>query len=85
MQKRPNFFNVLIKIKEILALLSVFFFIWTFFKTRLNFRLHVHILFVGGAFNTPPPWLSWGKYASFFFYGLQALIVLEFKDAPPIK
>ncbi|XP_022303819.2 uncharacterized protein LOC111111249 [Crassostrea virginica] len=39
----------------------------------------------GGAFNTPPSWLSWGKYASFFFYGLQALIVLEFKDAPPIK
>eukprot|EP00105_Crassostrea_gigas_P032042 XP_011454914.1 PREDICTED: ABC transporter G family member 22 [Crassostrea gigas] len=39
----------------------------------------------GGAFNTPPSWLSWGKYASFFFYGLQALIALEFKDAPPIK
>ncbi|KAK3103554.1 hypothetical protein FSP39_020121 [Pinctada imbricata] len=39
----------------------------------------------GGAFNTPPPWLRWGKFASFFFYGLNALIVLEFKNAPPIK
>jgi hypothetical protein len=45
----------------------------------------MEFLIVGGAFNTPPSWLSWGKYASFFFYGLQALIVLEFKDAPPIK
>lgn len=48
-------------------------------------RLVMEFQFVGGAFNTPPSWLSWGKYASFFFYGLQALIVLEFKDAPPIK
>ncbi|XP_033762072.1 ABC transporter G family member 22-like [Pecten maximus] len=39
----------------------------------------------GGAFNTPPPWLHWGKFASFFYYGLNALIYLEFTDAPPIK
>lgn len=50
---------------------------------KMNFV--IYILSVGGAFNTPPSWLSWGKYASFFFYGLQALIALEFKDAPPIK
>ncbi|XP_021370247.1 ABC transporter G family member 14-like [Mizuhopecten yessoensis] len=39
----------------------------------------------GGAFNTPPPWLRWGKFASFFFYGLNAFIYIEFTDAPPIK
>lgn len=72
----------MIKIKEILALLSVSFF---YFLRQDEIFIYMYILFVGGAFNTPPPWLSWGKYASFFFYGLQALIVLEFKDAPPIK
>lgn len=39
----------------------------------------------GGAFNTPPVWLRWGKYASYFFYGLNAFILLEFKNAPPIQ
>ncbi|XP_060066334.1 uncharacterized protein LOC132546630 [Ylistrum balloti] len=39
----------------------------------------------GGAFNTLPLWLQWGKFASFFFYGLNALIYLELSDAPPIK
>lgn len=81
----PNFFNVMIKIKEILALLSVFFFLFGHFLRQDEIFIYMYILFVGGAFNTPPTWLSWGKYASFFFYGLQALIVLEFKDAPPIK
>lgn len=80
----PNLFNVMIKIKKNLALLSVFFLCGHFLRQDEIF-IYMYILFVGGAFNTPPPWLSWGKYASFFFYGLQALIVLEFKDAPPIK
>ncbi|XP_071158711.1 uncharacterized protein [Mytilus edulis] len=39
----------------------------------------------GGAFNTPPSWFSWGRFASFFYYGLNAFIYLEFKDANPIK
>lgn len=81
----PNLFNVMIKIREILALLSFFFFLFGHFLRQDEIFIYMYILFVGGAFNTPPPWLSWGKYASFFFYGLQALIVLEFKDAPPIK
>lgn len=75
----------MIKIKEIIALLSVFFFLFGHFLRQDEIFIYMYILFVGGAFNTPPTWLSWGKYASFFFYGLQALIVLEFKDAPPIK
>ncbi|VDI17000.1 Hypothetical predicted protein [Mytilus galloprovincialis] len=40
---------------------------------------------LGGAFNTPPSWFSWGRFASFFYYGLNAFIYLEFKDAKPIK
>ncbi|XP_060571414.1 uncharacterized protein LOC132729625 [Ruditapes philippinarum] len=39
----------------------------------------------GGAFCTPPPWLRWGKFASYFTYGLNALITLEFQNAEPIK
>lgn len=44
-----------------------------------------YILLVGGAFNTPPAWFRWGRFASYFFYGLNAFIHLEFKDAAPIK
>ncbi|XP_067650299.1 uncharacterized protein [Haliotis asinina] len=43
------------------------------------------MMLIGGAFNTPPSWLQWGKYASFFYYGLQSFIALEFSDAQPIK
>ncbi|XP_046356219.2 ABC transporter G family member 21-like isoform X1 [Haliotis rufescens] len=43
------------------------------------------MMLLGGAFNTPPPWLQWGKYASFFHYGLQSFISLEFSDAQPIR
>ncbi|XP_045167663.2 uncharacterized protein LOC123530952 [Mercenaria mercenaria] len=39
----------------------------------------------GGAFCTPPPWLRWGKFASYFTYGLNALITLEFRHAEPVR
>lgn len=48
--------------------------------THLSFGL-----FSGGAFCTPPSWLQWGKFVSYFTYGMNALISLEFTNADPIK
>ncbi|XP_069111774.1 uncharacterized protein [Argopecten irradians] len=43
------------------------------------------MMLLGGAFNTPPQWLRWGKFTSFFYYGLNAFIYIELANAPPIK
>jgi len=43
------------------------------------------IFFTGGAFCTPPIWIRWGKFVSYFTYGMNAFITLEFTNAEPIK
>ncbi|KAK3600810.1 hypothetical protein CHS0354_020488 [Potamilus streckersoni] len=54
---------------------------WTLILVSLGL---LSMMLFGGAFATPPVWLQWAKYVSYFFYGLNALIHLEFKEAAPI-